>query len=291
MITKIENYYLNQPVNEAPDLKEYTTKEYQMFEMAGWVKMLEDEKIYHGKETNFNGNLWNTVIGSTNGKIYKISLQIIDSDKERLENIFKSTLNYIIKEGGKYNEHTILPIGERYILDAPEGNVIYERLSKLGQDCINIFLTSNLIRKQTKNNSLGFFKIKSQKINQFLGWNPLEHSDEENLRWSWLRAVEWGIWPAFLSGPIVPLLLPFFEWWKVIGIVVVLTVLWSFIRYKYVNLTMASFGVYFVSLKWVVCPAVAIYLNITAWIYTGCISSSLASISRTFWNFCRRHPN
>jgi len=97
---------------------------------------------------------------------------------------------------------------------------------------------------------------------QGLSWNPSEHSDEENLRWSWLRAVEWGIWPAFLSGPVVPLLLPFFEWWKVIGVVAILTVLWAFIRYKYINLAMARLGVYFVLLKWIACPVAAIYLVI-----------------------------
>jgi hypothetical protein len=91
-------------------------------------------------------------------------------------------------------------------------------------------------------------------------WNPLQNSDEENLRWSLLRAIEWGIWPAFLSGPVVPLLLPFFEWWKIIGVVVILT--WSFMRYKYINVAMASLGVYFVFLRWIVCPLAAIYLVI-----------------------------
>jgi hypothetical protein len=149
MITKIENYHLNQSVNEAPELKEYTTEEYQIFAMAGWVKMLEDEKIYHGKETNFNGNLWNTVIGATNGEIYKISLQIIDVDNKHINNIFKSTLDYIIKEMGKCNEHPFL--SKRYIWDAQEGNFIYEQLNKFGQHYINIFITSNSIREQVKN--------------------------------------------------------------------------------------------------------------------------------------------
>jgi hypothetical protein len=149
MITKIENYYLNQPVNEAPDLKEYTSEEYQMFEMVGWVKMLEDEKIYHGEETNLNGNLWDTVIGATNGKIYKISLQIIDVDKKHIENIFKSTLDYVIKKMGKYSEHSFL--SKKYIWDAQEGNFIYEQLSKFGQHCINIFITSSSIREQVQN--------------------------------------------------------------------------------------------------------------------------------------------
>lgn len=93
-------------------------------------------------------------------------------------------------------------------------------------------------------------------------WNSLEHSDEENLSWSWFRAVEWAYWPLLISGPIIPVLLIFFEWWKIIGIVAILTWLWFFIRYKYVNLSMANFGVYFVRLKWVTCSMVAIYFVI-----------------------------
>jgi len=92
--------------------------------------------------------------------------------------------------------------------------------------------------------------------------NANKYSDQENLQWSLLRAMEWGVWPAFLSGPIIPLLLPFFEWYKVIGAVAVLTVLWSLIRYKYINLMAAQFGVYFVYLKWITCPLAAIYLGI-----------------------------
>jgi hypothetical protein len=45
-----------------------------------------------------------------------------------------------------------------------------------------------------------------------MAWNQ-GYSDKENLQWSLLRAVEWGIWPAFLSQPIVSVLLMFFEWW------------------------------------------------------------------------------
>lgn len=94
-----------------------------------------------------------------------------------------------------------------------------------------------------------------------LSWNPAEHSDEENLRWSWLRSVEWGIWPAFLSGPIVPLFLPFYDWWKIIGIVAIITTAWALIRYKYVNVSIATCGAYFVLLKWITCPIAAVYLT------------------------------
>lgn len=99
--------------------------------------------------------------------------------------------------------------------------------------------------------------IFNRKMNTF-NWNPLEKSDQENLTWSWLRAVEWGIWPAFLSGPVAPLFFLFFEWWKVIGVILILTIIWAFIRYKYINTTMASLGVYFVLLKWITCPLAAV---------------------------------
>lgn len=90
-------------------------------------------------------------------------------------------------------------------------------------------------------------------------WNPVVHSDQENLQWCWLRSVEWGIWPAFLSIPIVPLLLIYFIWWKVFIAVAIFTVAWSFIRYKYVNVGLASMGVHFVFLKWITTPLVLIY--------------------------------
>ncbi len=110
---------------------------------------MADEKIFHGKETNLNGSLWDTVISATNGKIYKISLVIRDVDKKHIENIFQSTLDYMNKEMGKYGEHPFL--SKRYIWDAPEGNIIFEQLSKLGQHGINISMTSSSIREQVKN--------------------------------------------------------------------------------------------------------------------------------------------
>jgi TPR repeat protein len=92
-----------------------------------------------------------------------------------------------------------------------------------------------------------------------MAWNE-GFSDQENLKWSMLRAIEWGIWPAFLSQSIVPLLLIVFEWWEVIGVFIILTILWSFVRYRYVNVAMARFGVFFVLLKWITVPAAVIYL-------------------------------
>ncbi len=92
-------------------------------------------------------------------------------------------------------------------------------------------------------------------------WNPAEHSDQENLTWAWLRAVEWGRWPIFLSQPIAPFFLLFFSWQLVVVGAILLNLLWAgFVRYRIVNINAAYYGAIIVRLKWFICPAAAIYL-------------------------------
>jgi len=82
-----------------------------------------------------------------------------------------------------------------------------------------------------------------------VGWNPGEHSDDDNLRWSWLRAAEWGRWPVFLCQPIAPVLLIWLPWQQVASLVIGANLFWAaFIRYRFVSSQMASIGVTFVLL-------------------------------------------
>lgn len=90
----------------------------------------------------------------------------------------------------------------------------------------------------------------------FAGWN-----DDEIKRWLWLRAVEWAALPAFVSQPLVPILLIFFPWYWVLGTVVTLGVLWCPIRYLFVNVAVATAAALFVAwLKWPTAVGSAIYL-------------------------------
>jgi len=41
-----------------------------------------------------------------------------------------------------------------------------------------------------------------------------------------LRAIEWEIWPLFLSNTLVPLLYLVFDWWLVWPMVLVASILW-----------------------------------------------------------------
>jgi hypothetical protein len=92
-------------------------------------------------------------------------------------------------------------------------------------------------------------------------WNPRQHTDEENLRWCWLRACEWGSWPAFLSQAIAPLAMIFTPWWVVLGAVLALNTLWAVtVRYRFVSANAAGLGVFVALLRWLTCPSAAFYL-------------------------------
>jgi hypothetical protein len=107
-------------------------------------------------------------------------------------------------------------------------------------------------------------------------WNPAEHSNEENLRWTYLRAIEWGRWPIFVSQIYAPILLLFLPWRAVVIAVVLSNILWAiFIRYHYVSVGAASTGAVLTRLKGVLCPITAIYLFVS-----GNIANSLFAL---FW--------
>jgi hypothetical protein len=92
-------------------------------------------------------------------------------------------------------------------------------------------------------------------------WNPAHHSDQDNLTWSLLRAIEWGRWPIFLSQPVAPILLMFLNWESVVVGVVVANLAWALlVRYRFVSVPAAYLGAFFVKLKWLTCPTSGAYL-------------------------------
>jgi hypothetical protein len=74
------------------------------------------------------------------------------------------------------------------------------------------------------------------------------------------RAIEWNNWPGFLSQPIVPIFLIFYKWWLILLVVFLLAILWRFIKYKYINVNLAEFGIFFAKVKWINIPVSVIYL-------------------------------
>jgi len=98
-------------------------------------------------------------------------------------------------------------------------------------------------------------------------------TDAEIQRWLLLRAIEWNTFPAFASQPLVPIMFLLFSWYWVIAAVVVLNILWSGIRYSYVNITVARVTCLFVALAmWPSAIGSAIYLFIHRQFVPGLIA-------------------
>jgi hypothetical protein len=72
-------------------------------------------------------------------------------------------------------------------------------------------------------------------IKQSEGWIADEHTDDENVKWCWLRSVEWGHWPAYLSQLYVPILFIYYPWFKVLIAIAIINALWAFVRYRFVS--------------------------------------------------------
>ena len=155
MLNKIDKYYLGQPLKDAEGLTEFTSEEYKAFEMVGYVKILDDDKIFHGFDSQFLTISWNTQLGGISGKIYKIAIQYSTEDKTVSNKIFKDILQHLVNEMGKWNEHPLL--SKKYIWDKSEGNVILMQQNMFNIYSIDLFLTlGELVRNS-------YFNKKDQK--------------------------------------------------------------------------------------------------------------------------------
>jgi hypothetical protein len=92
-------------------------------------------------------------------------------------------------------------------------------------------------------------------------WRPEHHTDDENLRWAFLRAAEWRHWPLFISQPVIPVFLYFYPWPPVIGTLAIVTFAWWLIVSPQATPTTAvDLLVYFVWLRFAASPLMAYWI-------------------------------
>jgi hypothetical protein len=77
-------------------------------------------------------------------------------------------------------------------------------------------------------------------------WNPSEHTFEENAQWARLRAIEWKALPAYITQPIVPILLLVFDWYLIIIMLILAAFVWRPIRWRFISIPVASASAIFV---------------------------------------------
>jgi hypothetical protein len=81
-------------------------------------------------------------------------------------------------------------------------------------------------------------------------------------RWLTLRALEWANFPAFVSRPIVPLLLVAYPWYFVLVGLLAAEILWCAVRYSFVSIVLARAAVF---LSLVAYPAAVICAGYLFW--------------------------
>jgi len=237
-------YKLNEPVGSLEGLTEFSPLEYAVL-----ASNLSNNMVFHAPPVDFLGHQWQVTIGSLGGRVYRIASQFITEQPQIAERVFHSAYAECVRKLGEPSERH----GQRVIWNTIKGNVLLNHGSRFGQCYVNLILTSSDAIRQ------GDAKLRRRKHVMF--WNPLLYSDDENLRWCWLRAVEWGRWPIFISQPLAPVLLLFLSWQLVCAAVVAANIIWAiFVRYRFVSVHTAFWGAWAARLKWFTIPGAAIYL-------------------------------
>jgi hypothetical protein len=85
-------------------------------------------------------------------------------------------------------------------------------------------------------------------------WHREEHTDDDNFRWAFERAVEWRVWPLFVAQPIAPAVLLLSPTgtsaWRMLLSIMATTWLWKLVRYRFVSVRLADAASWFVHIKW-----------------------------------------
>ncbi len=178
------NYFIGQNFSEIiGEITEISKAEYSVLKLS-----FANEKIFHGKQIDFCGVLWNSVIGVVQGKIYKISLKTHTSEKKfdisedrlwskvfhKLNNEFEiytdqqkvgdsfvttwdTKFGNIIFNSTTLPNENILPLSNQSVLDITlTGNFAFRRVKKRQQIGLSIFLIAGIIISQYVTPTIAF---------------------------------------------------------------------------------------------------------------------------------------
>lgn len=255
---QIGPYSLGQKVASDSNLVEISPLEYRAL-----PKTFSGEHILKAQDVSFLDRRWNLLLGTIEGRIYKLSAQSISESTSAAAATFSEATTFCSQQFGTPSTS---PDGSVLRWDTSFGNVIVDRQSVYSMHCVNFQCTSDsLVRANTTLTTLLTTLLRRQRamLAKTVIWNPRAHSDEENSRWLCLRAIEWAAFPAYLSQPVAPILFIFYPWYFVVLAVVALGLIWCFVRYSFVSVGLASAVVApVVWLKWPVAIASSIYLFI-----------------------------
>ncbi len=130
-------YHLDAPVEGIAGLREFSSDEYAIM-----GRQFHGERNYNAPPVEFLGRQWSLMLGTVNGKIYKIAPFLEARSKSEANPIAMATLQFCTETLGK-------PTSQKtglFIWDTADGNTILQTSETSGGLAINLFLTSRAVR-------------------------------------------------------------------------------------------------------------------------------------------------
>lgn len=136
-IFAIGKYKLDAPIEGLTGLVEFSPAEY-----AAMGRQFEGEKSYNAPPVTFLGRSWQLMLGSVNGRIYKIAVYLTPKTKQEANPAAMETLRYCTEKLGRpASQETGL-----FTWDTSDGNVVLQTAVTAEGLAINLFLTSRAVR-------------------------------------------------------------------------------------------------------------------------------------------------
>jgi len=145
---KIGSYCINQDIYSVEGLTEFDVEDYKFAESAGMQRVFKEEKWFKSDEIDFKDIEWTPTIGSTDGKIYNITLQK-EFDNNELNRAFGHIEKCLTNDFGVGSKDT----EDKIFWDTDFGNVLLTKVNMFDFDFINLFFTSSIINEQSDNRS------------------------------------------------------------------------------------------------------------------------------------------
>jgi hypothetical protein len=136
----VSGYRLDAPISDLPGLVELSPVETAALNLT---LQFEGERIFHAPPALFVGRSWDTILGTVDGQIYKIALQLAGLSKNDVGIPEREVLAYITRQQGR------APKSDSPVLvwDAADGNIVFHDVRlESGEIFLNFFLTSRAIR-------------------------------------------------------------------------------------------------------------------------------------------------
>jgi len=132
----VGKYKIDNPI-VTTGLTEFSETEYEVM-----VRRFKRERNFHGSPVEFDGYLWNSMLGTVDRRIYKIALFLEFDTKHEANPVAMSALQYCTQQLGKpSSQETGL-----FTWDTTDGNVILQTTETAEALAVNLFITSKAVR-------------------------------------------------------------------------------------------------------------------------------------------------